>query len=295
MTLAFSPLHELFAARVDGIDLRATLATATIREIEAAMDRHAVLVFREQQITEDEQLAFTGRLGPMDPGRHLAVRQHRRVRPEFADVSNLDEKGRVADRNHRRILSNMATRLWHTDSSYKRPAAKFSLLYCSAIPSWGGETEFADMRAAYDALPERLRDEAEDRSAEHYVHHSRATLGFAPSPEEIAGAIPPVTWPLVRTHPGSGRRLLYIGAHATHVVGLSLPEGRVLLSDLLEHATQRQFVYRHEWQVGDLVIWDNRAVLHRGRHYDLAQRRDMRRSTVEDAAVSTTASLGGSP
>jgi len=295
MTLIFSPLHELFAARVDGIDLRATLATATIREIEAAMDRHAVLVFREQQITEDEQLAFTGRLGPMDPGRHLAVRQHRRVRPEFADVSNLDEAGNVADRNHRRILSNMATRLWHTDSSYKRPAAKFSLLYCSAIPSWGGETEFADMRAAYDALPERLRDEAEDRSAEHYVHHSRATLGFAPSPEEIAGAIPPVTWPLVRTHPGSDRRLLYIGAHATHVVGLSLPEGRVLLSDLLEHATQRQFVYRHEWQVGDLVIWDNRAVLHRGRHYDLAQRRDMRRSTVEDAAVSTTASLGGSP
>jgi alpha-ketoglutarate-dependent 2,4-dichlorophenoxyacetate dioxygenase len=218
----------------------------------------------------------------MDPGRHLAVRQHRRVRPEFADVSNLDEDGRVADRNHRRILSNMATRLWHTDSSYKRPAAKFSLLFCSAIPDWGGETEFADMRAAYDALPDRLREEAEGRSAEHYVHHSRATLGFAPSEDEIAGAIPPVTWPLVRAHPRSGRKLLYIGAHATHVVGLSLPEGRVLLSDLLEHATQRPFVYRHEWQPGDLVIWDNRAVLHRGRRYDLAQRRDMRRSTVED-------------
>jgi alpha-ketoglutarate-dependent 2,4-dichlorophenoxyacetate dioxygenase len=177
----------------------------------------------------------------------------------------------------------MATRLWHTDSSYKRPAAKYSLLYCSAIPEWGGETEFADMRAAYDALPDRLRAEAEGRSAEHYVHHSRATLGFAPSPEEIAGAIPPVTWPLVRTHAGSGRKLLYIGAHATHVVGLSLPEGRVLLSDLLEHATQRQFVYRHAWRPGDLVMWDNRAVLHRGRRYDLAQRRDMRRSTVEDS------------
>jgi alpha-ketoglutarate-dependent 2,4-dichlorophenoxyacetate dioxygenase len=284
MALAFIPLHPLFAARAEGIDLREAAGDATIRDIETAMYRHAVLVFRGQQLSQDEQLAFTARFGPMDPGRHLAVRQHRRVRPEFADVSNLDEEGRVAERNHRRILSNMATRLWHTDSSYKQPAAKFSLLYCSAIPDWGGETEFADMRAAYEALPDRLREEAESHSAEHYVHHSRATLGFAPSEDEIAGAIPPVIWPLVRTHPGSGRKLLYIGAHATQVVGLSLPEGRVLLSDLLEHATQRQFVYRHEWQPGDLVMWDNRAVLHRGRRYDLTQRRDMRRSTVEDGA-----------
>jgi alpha-ketoglutarate-dependent 2,4-dichlorophenoxyacetate dioxygenase len=177
----------------------------------------------------------------------------------------------------------MATRLWHTDSSYKKPAAKFSLLYCSAIPDWGGETEFADMRAAFDALPERLRAEAEGRSAEHYVHHSRATLGFSPSPEDLAGAIPPATWPLVRTHAGSGRKLLYIGSHATQIVGLSVPEGRVLLQDLLEHATQRQFVYAHRWRPGDLVMWDNRAVLHRGRRYDLTQPRDMRRSTVEDA------------
>jgi alpha-ketoglutarate-dependent 2,4-dichlorophenoxyacetate dioxygenase len=282
MTLSFSPLHPLFAAGAAGIDLCAPLSDATIRQIETAMDRYPVLVFRDQQLTEDGQLAFTGYFGPMDPGRHLAVRQHRRIRPEFADVSNLDEQGSVAHRNHRRILSNMATRLWHTDSSYKKPAAKFSLLYCSAIPDWGGETEFADMRAAYDALPARLRAEAEGREAEHYVHHSRATLGFAPSEEEIAGAIPPVTWPLVRNHAGSGRKLLYIGSHATHVVGLSLPEGRVLLADLLEHATQRQFVYRHEWRPGDLVMWDNRAVLHRGRRYDLAQPRDMRRSTVED-------------
>jgi alpha-ketoglutarate-dependent 2,4-dichlorophenoxyacetate dioxygenase len=282
MTLNFSPLHPIFAALAEGIDLRSPLAVASAREIEAAMDRYAVLVFRDQDLTQDEQLAFTAAFGPMDPGRHLAVRQQRRVQPEFADVSNLDEHGKVADRNHRRILSNMATRLWHTDSSYKQPAAKFSLLYCSAIPDWGGETEFADMRAAHDALPERLRAEADGRSAEHYVHHSRATLGFTPSPEEIAGAIPPATWPLIRSHAGSGRKLLYIGAHATHVVGLSLPEGKMLLSDLLEHATQRQFVYRHEWRPGDLVMWDNRAVLHRGRRYDLSQGRDMRRSTVED-------------
>jgi alpha-ketoglutarate-dependent 2,4-dichlorophenoxyacetate dioxygenase len=282
MTLAFSPLHPIFAALAKGIELSVPLDLGVVREIEAAMDQYAVLVFRDQLIDQDQQLAFTRNFGPLDPGRHLAVRQQRRVRPEFADVSNLDEEGRVAGRDHRRILSNMATRLWHTDSSYKKPAAKFSLLYCSAIPNWGGGTEFADMRAAYDALPDRLRAEAEGREVEHYVHHSRATLGFAPSEDEIAGAVPPVTWPLVRIHAGSGRKVLYIGSHATCVLGLSLPEGRVLLSDLLEHATQRQFVYRHEWKPGDLVMWDNRAVLHRGRRYDLAQRRDMRRSTVED-------------
>lgn len=283
MTLAFSPLHPLFAALAKGIELSVPLDLGVVREIEAAMNQYAVLVFRGQLIDQEQQLAFTRNFGPLDPGRHLAVRQHRRVRPEFADVSNLDEEGRVAARDHRRILSNMATRLWHTDSSYKRPAAKFSLLYCSAIPDWGGETEFADMRAAHDTLPDRLRTEAQGREAEHYVHHSRATLGFAPSEDEIAGAIPPVTWPLVRVHAGSGRKVLYIGSHATRVLGLSLPEGLVLLSDLLEHATQRQFVYRHEWKPGDLVMWDNRAVLHRGRRYDLAQRRDMRRSTVVDA------------
>lgn len=281
--MEFSPLHPVFAAEAPAIDLSRPIDRATAGEIEAAMDRYAVLVFHGQDLTQDEQLDFTRNFGPLDPGRHLAVRQHRRVRREFADVSNLDEEGRVADRSHRRILSNMATRLWHTDSSYKKPAAKFSLLYCSAIPEWGGETEFADMRAAHDSLPGRLRDEVEGRSAEHYVHHSRATLGFAPSPEDIAGAIPPATWPLVRTHAGSGRKLLYIGSHATHVVGLSVPEGRVLLQDLLEHATQRQFVYAHRWRAGDLVMWDNRAVLHRGRRYDLSEPRDMRRSTVEDA------------
>jgi alpha-ketoglutarate-dependent 2,4-dichlorophenoxyacetate dioxygenase len=283
--MRFSSLHPLFAAEADAIDLARPIDRATAVEIDAAMNRYAVVVFHDQDLTQDQQLDFTRNFGPLDPGRHLAVRQHRRVRPEFADVSNLDEEGRVADRNDRRILSNMATRLWHTDSSYKKPAAKFSLLYCSAIPDWGGETEFADMRAACDALPERLRAEAESRSAEHDVHHSRTTLGFSPSSEDIAGAISPATWPLVRIHAGSGRELLYIGSHATHVVGLSVPEGRVLLQDLLEHATQRQFVYAHRWRPGDLVMWDNRAVLHRGRRYDLSQPRDMRRSTVEDVAT----------
>jgi alpha-ketoglutarate-dependent 2,4-dichlorophenoxyacetate dioxygenase len=174
--------------------------------------------------------------------------------------------------------------LWHTDSSYQRPAAKFSMLRAVVVPSRGGETEFADCRAAYDALPAMLRAEAEDRFAEHWVHHSRGMLGWEPTEEEIRGAMPPVRWPLVRVHAGSGRKTLYIGAHARRVIGLPLPAGRILLRDLQEHATQPAFVYRHAWRPGDLVLWDNRAVMHRGCRYDLDHIRDMRRTTVLDLA-----------
>ena len=161
-----------------------------------------------------------------------------RIPEQMIDLSNLDENGYVIDPNHRRVLSLLGTRLWHTDSSYQRPAAKYSMLRAVTVPPWGGETEFADCRAAYDALPDVLRAEAEDRFAEHWVHHSRSTLGWEPTEEEIRGAMPPVRWPLVRVHPGSGRKALYIGAHARRVIGMALPAGRILLRDLLEHATQ---------------------------------------------------------
>jgi len=285
MALSFRPLHPVFAAAAEGIDLAQPLDASIAAAIEAGMNRHAVLVFPGQRLDEDSQLAFTRWFGPLDIGRKRAVKTGHRLRhEEMIDISNLDENGTVFDRNHRKILSNMGTRLWHTDSSYKKPAAKFSILSGHAVPPWGGETEFADMRAAYDALPEVLKREAEGRFAEHWVHHSRSTLGFEPTAEEIKAAMPPVRWPLVRVHSGSGRKLLYIGAHASHVLGLSLPEGRLLLRDLLEHATQRQFVYQHQWQVGDVVMWDNRAVLHRGCRYDLSFPRDLRRSTTEDLA-----------
>ena len=284
MTLSVRPLHP-FAAVVEDFDMATPLDQARADAIEAAMNRHAVLVFRGQRVDSDQQLAFTRWFGPLDIGRKKAVATKSRLADEaMIDLSNLNQDGGVFDRNDRKILSNMGTRLWHTDSSYKRPAAKFSILSAHAVPPWGGETEFADMRAAYDALPARLKQEAEDRFAEHWVHHSRATLGFEPTEAEIKAAMPPVRWPLVRVHSGSRRKLLYIGAHARTVIGLSVPEGRILLRDLLEHATQPQFVYRHEWQVGDVVMWDNRAVLHRGCRYDLAFPRDMRRTTVEDMA-----------
>jgi alpha-ketoglutarate-dependent 2,4-dichlorophenoxyacetate dioxygenase len=285
MPLFVRPLHPLFAAEVETFDMAEPLNDTVAAEIEAAMDCYAVLVFHDQHIDSAQQLAFTRWFGPLDIGRKKAVATKSRLADEaMIDLSNLDQNGAVQDRDSRKILSNMGTRLWHTDSSYKRPAAKFSILSAHAVPPWGGETEFCDLRAAYDALPESMKAEIADRFAEHWVHHSRATLGFEPTPDEIKAAMPPVRWPLVRVHAGSGRKLLYIGAHARAVIGLSVPEGRILLRDLLEHATQREFVHRHEWRVGDVVMWDNRAVLHRGCRYDLGFPRDMRRTTVEDVA-----------
>jgi alpha-ketoglutarate-dependent 2,4-dichlorophenoxyacetate dioxygenase len=294
MTIEFRPLQRHFAAEVQGFDMRQPIDAATARNFEQAIDRYGILIFPAQLVNDAEQLAFTANFGPPDIGRKKAVKHapgrlapgstEGRIPEEMIDLSNLDENGYVIDPNHRRVLSLLGTRLWHSDSSYQRPAAKYSMLRAVTVPPWGGETEFADCRAAYDALPDVLRAEAEDRFAEHWVHHSRSTLGWEPTEEEIRGAMPPVRWPLVRVHRGSGRKALYIGAHARRVIGMALPAGRILLRDLLEHATAGEFVYRHAWRPGDLVLWDNRSVMHRGCRYDLSQVRDMRRTTVLDPA-----------
>ena len=280
MAFSFKPLHRHFAAEVQGFDMRDPIDDDAARAFERAIDQYAILVFPAQAVDDAQQLAFTAHFGPPDIGRKKAVQTaDSRVPAEMIDLSNLDKNGYVIDPDHRRVLSLLGTRLWHSDSSYQRPAAKYSMLRAVTVPAWGGETEFADCRAAYDALPEALRAEAEDRFAEHWVHHSRSTLGWEPTEAEIRGAMPPVRWPLVRVHPGSGRKTLYIGAHARRVIGMALPAGRILLRDLQEHATQAEFVYRHAWRPGDLVLWDNRAVMHRGCRYDLGQARDMRRTT----------------
>jgi alpha-ketoglutarate-dependent 2,4-dichlorophenoxyacetate dioxygenase len=205
-------------------------------------------------------------------------------------MSNLDADGKLVDRTSRKIVNNMANQLWHSDSSFQKPSAKYSLLLAVRLPSWGGETEFADMRAAYDALDPRMKAELEGLEAEHYAMHSRTMLGDEDYTDAARSVFAPVVWPIVRTHPGSGRKLLFIGVHTRRVLGMTVAEGRVLLMDLLEHATQRQFVYRHAWKPGDLVIWDNRATLHRGRRWDMSEPRELRRTTT--SAIEEPAGAG---
>jgi len=283
MALRIRPLHPLFAAEASGPDLRRPLERETVREIEAAMDEYAVLVWHDQPFSEAQQVAFARQFGPLDLGlRKARPGEHRFGYDELIDISNVTPHGEVAARDHAKIVSNLANQLWHSDSSFQQPAAVYSMLSAVVVPASGGDTQFCDLRAAYDALAEEEKKELEGLTSEHYAFHTRLWLGDTSYTEAQLKSMPPVQWPLVRTHPGSKRKLLWAGAHATRIVGWTLAEGRVLLADLLEHATQREFVYRHRWRVGDLVMWDNRCTLHRGRRFDLCQRRELRRTTTEE-------------
>jgi alpha-ketoglutarate-dependent 2,4-dichlorophenoxyacetate dioxygenase len=292
MTLRLKPLHHLFVAEADDVDPRRPLDAKTTKEIEAAMDHFAVLVFRGQPLTEEEQIAFARAFGPLDLGLKKVFKRPNRLKyNESIDISNVDDSGKIASVATKKMYSQLANQLWHSDSSFQDPPARYSMLHSLTNPGKGGETEFADLRAAWDDLPEDLKLKVADLRAQHYALYSRMNLGDTDWTEEQKNAIPPVEWPLVRTHPGSKRKLLFVGAHATHIVDMHLGEGRLLLAELLEHATQRQFVYRHQWKVNDLVIWDNRCVLHRGRRYDYTQRRELRRVSTEDL----TPTLGSGP
>ncbi|AQH05915.1 MULTISPECIES: alpha-ketoglutarate-dependent 2,4-dichlorophenoxyacetate dioxygenase [Burkholderiaceae] len=286
MSVVANPLHPLFAAGVEDIDLREALGSTEVREIERLMDEKSVLVFRGQPLSQDQQIAFARNFGPLEGGFIKVNQRPSRFKyAELADISNVSLDGKVAQRDAREVVGNFANQLWHSDSSFQQPAARYSMLSAVVVPPSGGDTEFCDMRAAYDALPRDLQSELEGLRAEHYALNSRFLLGDTDYSEAQRNAMPPVNWPLVRTHAGSGRKFLFIGAHASHVEGLPVAEGRMLLAELLEHATQREFVYRHRWNVGDLVMWDNRCVLHRGRRYDISARRELRRATTLDDAV----------
>jgi len=285
------PLHPLFVGEVDGVDLREPLSSTTIAGIHAGMDRYGVLVFHEQSMTPEQQRTMTAQLGTLELGFARVVHNRGQEAPaapprtgyaEVADMSNVGADGKPVDRSDRKIVGNMANQLWHSDSSFQKPAAKYSLLLAVRLPSWGGETEFCDLRAAYDALDPRMKADLEGLEAEHYALHSRIMLGDEDYSDAAKSVFPPVMWPIVRQHPGSGRKLLFIGVHTRAVSGMTVAEGRVLLLDLLEHATQPQFVYRHVWKPGDLVIWDNRATLHRGRRWDMDEPRELRRTTISD-------------
>jgi len=283
MTLTLRPLHPLFAAETDDVDIGKVPSPALVQDIVAAMDRYAVLVLRGKPVGPEQQLAFTRAFGPLDIG----LKKVRKGQPdrlgydELADISNLDEKGNIAARDHRRIVGNIANALWHSDSSFQKPAARYSMLHALVVTPTGGETEYADLRAAYDGLPEDIKREIDGLVGEHHALHSRMMLGESYTAEQQK-IIPPAEWPLVRVHPGSQRKVLFVGVHIARILGMTVPEARLLVSDLIEHATQRQFVYQHRWRVGDLVIWDNRCIIHRGRRHDPTLRRELRRSTTLD-------------
>jgi len=248
-----------------------------------------VLVFRGQPLSQDQQIAFASAFGSLDTGlTKLSKTKGRLDYPELIDISNVTREGAVAPSGDKRIAGALANQPWHSDSSFQYVPGKYSMLSAVVLPGpsvmGAGETEYADMRAAYDALSDAMKEKIEPLIAEHYALYSRMWLGDEDWTAEQKAGMPPVRWRVVRTQPYD-RRSLFIGSHANRIVGWPVPEGRMFLLDLLEHATQRQFVYRHEWQVGDLVIWDNRATLHRGRPYDMTQRRELRRTTTRDLAA----------
>ncbi|MEX0730020.1 MAG: TauD/TfdA family dioxygenase [Aquisalimonadaceae bacterium] len=283
MSLQVKPLHPLFAGEASGVDLGKPLDVATIDDINEAMNEYGVLVWRNQPLTQTQQLELAKSFGPLDVGfKNLKKQPDRLEHAELIDLSNVDLEGKLVDRSHRKIISSLANQLWHTDSSFQKPAACYSMLAGVQVPEKGGDTEFTDLRAAYDALPEEMRQEIENLEAEHYALHSRFMLGDTDYTEEQRNAIPPVHWPLVRVHPGSGRKVLFVSNHARAIKGLTVADGRMLLMDLLEHATQREFVFQHRWKKNDLVIWDNRCTLHRGRRFDFTQVRELRRVTTLD-------------
>jgi alpha-ketoglutarate-dependent 2,4-dichlorophenoxyacetate dioxygenase len=296
MAIRVTPLHPHLGATVTGVDLAREPPPADFAAIEAAFNRHAVLVFPGQPLDDEQQIAFSRRFGPLETSPEYAgSKKSRLARREIADISNLDPEGRVMSAEDKRLLFNRGNQLWHTDSSFKHVPARCSLLSAREIPPSGGETEFADMRAAYDALPEEKQRQLEGLVVEHSIFRSRALIGFTEFNEEIRRELPPVQQLLVRRHPGSGRKTLYLASHASHVVGWPVEQGRTLIEELVAFATEPRFVYRHRWSVGDLVLWDDRCTMHRGRPYDDTRyRRDMHRTTVSDEINSVERERPGS-
>ena len=284
MALTFRKLHPLFVAEASEIDLRRVEDRATLDAIRAGMDEFGVLVFRNQPFADAEQLAFAQRFdGVLHANTGAAVLGKNRFGNEaLTDISNIDESGAILKSDDRRRAYALGNRLWHTDASFQDPPGRYSMLSARVLPPAGADTEFADMRSAYDALSADVKAQIENLRAHHSIAYSRQTLGFEFSKDEedrLRGAV----HPLVRTNPRTGRRSLYLASHASRIIDWPVPEGRLLLRELIEHATLPQFVYRHAWRPGDLVIWDNGATMHRARPFDDSKhRRELRRVTTLD-------------
>jgi alpha-ketoglutarate-dependent 2,4-dichlorophenoxyacetate dioxygenase len=284
MAISIYPITENFAAEV-GVDL-AQLSAEDVASIKHAFWRYAVLIFPEQNLTEDQHVAFAKHFGPIEPTIG-AYRPDAKLRlcPDLVDVSNLNSHSEIWGENSKVRGINIANRLWHTDSSFKYLPARASLLYAHSIAPIGGHTEFADLRAAYDALPGEMTRKLEGLVAQHALAYSRRRTGFTAFSESERKELPPVPQVMVRTIPETGRRTLYLASHIGRVFGMPDDESRALVDGLIAQATQRQFVYTHRWRLHDLVMWDDRCTMHRGTEFDdLRYRRDMQRATVSDIA-----------
>jgi alpha-ketoglutarate-dependent 2,4-dichlorophenoxyacetate dioxygenase len=281
MVLSIGPIHPVFVGEVSGVDITRPVSRAEVEAIEAGMDRYAVLVFRDQELVDEQQIAFSRNFGDLEFTRGTGISKPGELRldPAFADVSNLGTNNAPLARENRRRLYSLGNRLWHSDSSFKAVPATYSLLSGRIVVDQGGETEFADMRAAYDALDAATKAQIENLVCEHSLIYSREQLGFDLTQEERA-TMRPVRQRLVRTHPVTGRKSLYLASHIGTIVGWPVPEARAFIRDLMEHATEPRFVYAHKWRQWDLVMWDNRQTMHRVRRYDESKVRDMRRTTV---------------
>jgi alpha-ketoglutarate-dependent 2,4-dichlorophenoxyacetate dioxygenase len=269
--------------RMTGIDVRRPLTPDEVKAVDAGMDRHAVLVLPGQDITDEQQIAFTRNFGPLQNGANATLkRPELRLDPAFADVSNIGKDGERLARDDRRRMASLGNRLWHSDASFRVIPARYSILSGRIVVSEGGNTEFADMRAAYDALDTKTKSEIEELITEHSQIFSREQLGFTQYLPDERAMMAPVRHRLVRTHPTSGRKSLFLSAHIGGIVGWPQPEAMSFIRDLIEHATQPEFVYSHKWTQHDLVIWDNRATMHRVRRYDdMTLVRDLRRTTTK--------------
>ncbi|MDF2094914.1 TauD/TfdA dioxygenase family protein [Aquibaculum arenosum] len=288
MSISIYPVTEDFAAEIGDVDLSQPLAPEVVEEIKQAFWQYAVLIFPAQELTHEQHLDFARHIGPLETAIPVYSSEKKlRLGMEFSDVSNLNGEDEVWEKNSRMRMFQLGNRLWHTDSSFRHVPARASLLYGREVAPIGGHTQFADERAAYDALPQATKQRIDDLIAEHSIMNSRAKLGFTNFSEEEKAGMPTVRQVLVRTIPESGRKSLYLASHIGGIVGLPESESKALLEELMDHATQRQFVYTHRWRQNDLVMWDNRCTMHRGTEFDdLRWRRDMQRATVSDTANS---------
>ena len=291
MTIATRALHPVIGGEMTGIDIRKPLTQAAVDAVNAGMDKYAVLVLPGQNISDEQQLAFTRNFGPLEEGANSTVRASElRLDPAFADVSNLDKDGQKLARHNKRRMASLGNRLWHSDASFRAVPAKYSILSGRLVTTDAGNTEFSDMRAAYDGLDAATKAEVEDLVCEHSLIYSRGQLGFAEFLPDERVAMKPVLQRLVRTHPSSHAKSLFLSAHIGTIVGWPRPEAMALIRDLIEHATQPKFVYVHRWTQHDLVIWDNRATMHRVRRFDDLNRvRDMRRTTTRSEGPTVAA------